>query len=137
MITIPGLRTKGPNAREHFHARAKRVRKEREAAAYMLGPRERPALPCSVLLTRSAPSAGLDDDNLVGSLKGVRDQVAQWLGVNDRDRLRVRYRYAQERGLWGVRIEFGPPVLGAQLEIDAAVQAEVDAFGVIPQRVSA
>lgn len=136
MVLIPGLRTQGPNAREHWAARAKRVRSEREAAAYILGPREKPALPCSVILTRMAPSIGLDDDNLVGSLKGVRDQVADWLGVNDRDRMRVRYVYRQIRAPWGVGIEFGPPVAGAQLEIEARPPVEVDAFGVIPQRVS-
>lgn len=134
MISIPGLRTQGPNAREHFHAKAKRVRKEREAAAYILGPKQRPELPCSVILTRCAPSAGLDDDNLVGALKGVRDQVAEWLGVNDRDNLRVRYRYRQQRAPWGVRIEFGPPATGAQLEIGVDPSPEVDAFGVVPQR---
>lgn len=118
MIEIVGLHTQGPNAREHFHAKAKRVRKEREAAASALAGKPKPPLPCSVLLTRCAPSNGLDDDNLVGSLKGVRDQVADWLGVNDRDRMRVRYRYAQTRAPWGVRIEFGGPAPGAQLEID-------------------
>ncbi len=136
-IIVPGLHTQGPNAREHFHAKAKRVAKEREAAAWMLRVhgKQRPALPCSVILTRIAPSNGLDDDNLVGALKGVRDQVADWLGVNDRDRMRVRYRYAQERGEWGVRIEFGEPVRGAQLEIDAPLQTfgdlveEHDPFG--------
>src|SRR5439155_277722 len=137
VVIIPGLRTQGPNAREHWGVKAKRVRKEREAAAFILGPRERPALPCSVLLTRVAPSAGLDDDNLVGSLKGVRDQVADWLGVNDRDRMRVRYRYAQKRGPWAVTIEFGEAVAGAQLEIEASPPPEFDAFGIIPQRARA
>jgi hypothetical protein len=58
------------------------------------------------VLTRFAPSNGLDDDNLTGALKGVRDAVAQWLEVDDRDRSRVRYVYEQQRGSWGVGIEF-------------------------------
>lgn len=118
MIAVD-IRTQGPNAREHFHAKAKRVKGEREATAWALSRHQRPPIPCSVLLTRTAPSSGLDDDNLVGSLKGVRDQVAQWLGVDDRHRDRVRYRYAQRRGAWGVCIEFGEAVAGAQLEIAA------------------
>lgn len=118
MIVVE-IRTQGPNAREHFHAKAKRVKKEREATAWVLSRHERPAIPCSVLLTRTAPSGGLDDDNLVGSLKGVRDQVAQWLGVDDRHRDQVRYRYGQHRGPWGVEISFGEAVAGAQLEIAA------------------
>jgi len=79
---------------------------------------KRPQIPCTVILTRVAPSAGVDDDNLVGALKGVRDQVAAWLGVDDRHRNQVRYRYAQRRGEWGVEIAFGPPVAGAQLAFD-------------------
>jgi hypothetical protein len=66
----------------------------------------RPALPCVVLLTRVAPSAGLDDDNLSGSLKAIRDQVAHWLRVDDRDP-RVSWTYAQRRGKrgeWAVEV---------------------------------
>lgn len=92
------------NAREHHMARASRVKKERRQTALVLLACTRPPLPCTVLLTRIAPSNGLDDDNLAGSLKGVRDQVAEWIGVDDRHRLIVRYLYAQERGPWGVRI---------------------------------
>ena len=59
-----------------------------------------------VTLTRIAPSNGLDDDNLAGALKAVRDEVAAWLGVDDKDRATVRYEYEQERGPWDVRIEW-------------------------------
>ena len=38
-------------------------------------------------------------------LKGVRDQVAQWLGVDDKRSDVVKYVYAQERGQWAVRIQ--------------------------------
>jgi hypothetical protein len=110
--TVPGL-----NAREHWQVRAKRVRKEREATAWMLAREPKPVVPCTVLLTRVAPSAGVDDDNLAGALKGVRDEIAKWLGVDDRDRRQVRYRYAQSRGEWCVRIEFGPAPKGAQLTL--------------------
>lgn len=68
----------------------------------------RPALPCTVLLTRVAPGNGLDDDNLSGSLKAIRDQVAHWLRVDDRDPL-VKWTYAQRRGTrgeWAVEVEF-------------------------------
>lgn len=105
MIAIPGLRTgRGGNNREHWAGRARRVRAEREAVSWSLLGRTKPTLPCVVLLTRVAPSAGLDDDNLAGALKSVRDAVAQWLGVDDRDRETVRYEYAQRRGKWGVEI---------------------------------
>lgn len=65
----------------------------------------RPAFPCVVLLTRVAPSSGLDDDNLSGSLKAIRDAMAEWLGLDDRDP-RVGWRYAQRRGPWAVEVSF-------------------------------
>lgn len=119
MITVP-LKTAGSNARECWQARSSRVKKERRAVAWMLATATRPSLPCSVLLTRVAFSSGLDDDNLRAALKGVRDEIAKWLGVDDRHSARVRYLYAQVRGGKGspqVRIEFGPPASGAQLEL--------------------
>jgi hypothetical protein len=61
-----------------------------------------------VVLTRITPSArGLDDDNLGSSFKAIRDEVAAWLGIDDRDP-RVRWRCEQEKGapkVWAVRIE--------------------------------
>ena len=107
VILIPGLRLgRGKNDREHHMTRARRVKRERAAVGWALRTAARPALPCTVTMTRISPSAGLDDDNLVGSLKAVRDAVADWLGVDDRDSLTVRYLCAQERGAWGVRVEF-------------------------------
>lgn len=99
--TVPGM-----NVREHWAARSKRVKGERECTTWLLKTMAKPALPLIVTLTRVAPSNGLDDDNLTGALKGVRDAVAHWLGVDDKDRATVRYEYEQERGPWGVRIEW-------------------------------
>jgi hypothetical protein len=116
MRTVPGL-----NGRELWQARCRRVKRERECVGWALKTTSKPCIPCSVLLTRCAPSGGLDDDNLTGALKGVRDAIAEWLGVDDKLRFQVRYRYAQRRGPWGVEISFGPPVTGAQytLEMEA------------------
>lgn len=71
-----------------------------------------PLLPCTVKLTRIAPSDGLDDDNLRGALKAARDEMAVLLGLpvtrrgqaDDRDP-RVSWEYDQRRGKWGVEIE--------------------------------
>jgi hypothetical protein len=49
-----------------------------------------------VTITRVSPRL-LDDDNLRGALKAVRDGIADALGVDDRDE-RVRWRYRQIRG---------------------------------------
>ena len=116
MIFVP-LRTAPGNPRELWQARSRRVKKERHAVAWLLKSVTKPELPCSVLLTRVAPSNGLDDDNLRSALKPARDQIAEWLGVNDRDSARVRYCYAQRRGPWGVEIRFGDAASGAQYEL--------------------
>lgn len=109
MIHLPLRTVSGMNAREHYMARARRVKGERQLVAWLLASVSKPIPPLVVTLTRIAPSNGLDpDDNLPSALKGVRDEIAEWLGVNDRDRKTVRYEYEQERGPWGVRIEWRP-----------------------------
>lgn len=116
MILVPIRTVPGLNAREHFRHRAARVKNERQEVAWALLGKPVPATPCSIRLTRSAPSAGVDDDNLVGALKAVRDAVADWLGIDDKRSDLVRYVYAQERGPWGVRIDFGKPMKGESFE---------------------
>lgn len=106
MIQVPIRTVPGMNAREHWRARSRRVKTERTAIAWALTGQTKPQLPCVVTLTRVAPSNGLDDDNLAGALKAVRDQVAEWLGVDDKRRDVVRYTYEQRRGPWGVEVAF-------------------------------
>lgn len=101
------IQTKGPNGSHgHWSVLARRRKRERSWARQAC-PRLSP--PCTVTLTRL--SAGtLDDDNLRGALKGVRDGVADALGVPDNDP-RVRWAYAQARcprGQYGVRIDLEP-----------------------------
>lgn len=114
MISIPMRTVPGMNVREHWRTRTARVKAEKECVAWELVNLERPPVPCSCLLMRVAPSRGLDDDNLAGALKSVRDAVAAWIGIDDGLRDVVRYEYSQIRGPWAVRIEFGPPPVGAQ-----------------------
>lgn len=91
------LRTFGPNGSHgHWATLSRRRKRERFVAAAMC-----PAapLPARVRLTRV--SAGtLDDDNLRGALKGVRDGVADRLGVKDNDP-RVTWEYGQAKGKRG------------------------------------
>lgn len=108
-VYIPGLRTKGGmNSREHHQVRARRVRMERQMVAAYVNGKPRPETPLLVTLTRIAPSNGLDDDNLASALKSVRDQVAGWMGVDDKLRDVVRYQYRQQKGPWAVLIEWHP-----------------------------
>jgi hypothetical protein len=82
---------------EHWSARAKRVKSQRRATAYRTPPAVKALGPLiRVTLTRRAPRE-LDDDNLRGALKAVRDQLAASLGIDDRSAL-VRWEYAQEKG---------------------------------------
>ncbi len=52
--------------------------------------------PATITLTRIAPRS-LDDDNLISSMKHIRDSVADWMGTQDNDPL-LTWKYAQERG---------------------------------------
>jgi hypothetical protein len=106
VVKIEMRTERGLNDREHFMARARRVRLERELVAWSLRGCKKPEPPCVVTLTRFAPSEGLDDDNLSGALKACRDAVADWLGVDDKRSDVVKYAYAQQRGKWAVGIEW-------------------------------
>lgn len=101
---------RGQNDREHWAAKARRVKKERGTVAWSVragfGPAADVSLPLVVTLTRVAPSDGLDGDNLQGALKASRDGVADWLEVDDADP-RVNWQYAQRRskaGEWAVEV---------------------------------
>lgn len=54
--------------------------------------------PWDVLLTRIAPSSGVDDDALPATMKSIRDGLADALGVPDDRDPRFTWRYAQRRG---------------------------------------
>lgn len=57
-----------------------------------------PDLPVRVTLTREALRT-MDDDGNAASFKGVRDQVAEWLGLDDADpRVTWEYRQAKAKG---------------------------------------
>lgn len=76
--------------------RSRRVKAEREATGWALVASGEPkTLPVTVQLTREAARA-MDTDGLAASFKGVRDAVAEWLGVDDADP-RVRWEYAQTK----------------------------------------
>lgn len=108
MVTIDDMRLRGSqNIREHWRVRSARVRRERQAAHWLLLDHKRPTLPVTVRLVRIAPRA-LDDDNLAGVFKAIRDGVADAYGIADNDKTLIRFVYDQERGpphTYGVRIE--------------------------------
>ncbi len=100
------LKTTNPNngsagfSRNAAYAKARRRKAERRTAHLRtLSMVVTPVFPCSVTLTRVAPSDGLDPhDGLGAALKGCIDGVADGLGLkNDRDP-RVTWVLSQRRG---------------------------------------
>ena len=85
------------NRREHWARKAGRVSLHRGTAR--LFARSYCAdigVPIIVQMARVAPRE-LDDDNLRGALKAIRDGIADAFGVKDNDP-RIEWRYAQQRG---------------------------------------
>jgi hypothetical protein len=99
LVTLPLKIESLANLREHWRKRSKRAKEHRlmawaclreaDSAPRLLGP-------VVVTLTRIAPRE-LDDDNLAGGFKSVRDGVADYFGVDDRSPL-IRWAYAQRKG---------------------------------------
>jgi Holliday junction resolvase RusA-like endonuclease len=108
LATVPVKTVSESNAREHFFRKAKRAKEHRTAAALVCAAElQKPALPCVVKLVRISPRP-LDLDNLQRSQKSVRDGIADWLGIDDRNVALVHYVYDQEKGPprhYGVRVE--------------------------------
>lgn len=99
------------NAREHWGRKFKRKKEQQQALrdAWKKATRKLPrpvAVPCVVRFTRIGPQK-LDDDNLASGFKGMRDSVAQELGIDDGTEL-VRWEYAQVavgKRIYQVRVE--------------------------------
>ena len=109
MITVylPVRTVSTLNAREHWSKRAPRAAEHRALARMLLTARVRGiGLPVQVTFTRVAPRELDPGDTLPASMKGVRDGVADALGVDDRSP-QVTWAYRQRRGAvreYGVEI---------------------------------
>lgn len=100
-LTLPIKVVSEANMRGHWAAKANRAKRQRKAAwAYLLADNAPRTLPATITLTRIAPRM-LDDDNLAGAFKAVRDGVADYFQVDDGDP-RYRWRYDQRPGKRGV-----------------------------------
>jgi hypothetical protein len=100
-ITLPRCEIKSEmNQRDHWAVRKRRFDSQAAAlnrAVALLGLRpDLPPGPVAVTLTRIS-GRRMDDDNLAGGFKAVRDAVARWLQVDDGDP-RVAWLYQQEPG---------------------------------------
>lgn len=87
------------NAREHWAVKAKRNKTERTAIRAYFG-----SCPPSLRLTDADLTVSLtrfgkrllDDDNLAGSFKAIRDEVAACLERDDGPKAGIRWVYSQE-----------------------------------------
>lgn len=110
------------NLREHWTTRHRRVKAERALGARLAV--NAVPLPAIVILTRIAPRR-LDDDNLRSAFKGVRDGIADKLGVADNDS-RVRWEYSQARGRpreYGIHVRVVSSPIGAGVTTGGAGHA--------------
>lgn len=101
----------GPNSRGHYLVKARRTKRERQTAHWLLLDAKRPPLPVVVHMVRVAPRRIDEDDNLPGMFKAMRDGVADAYGIADNDKTKIRFTYDQERGKphqYSVRIEVSP-----------------------------
>ncbi len=112
VVVIPGLRlVSEANAREHWRVRAKRTKEQKALVTMVLQSlvAAPPRPPVDIVITRTSPGT-LDDDNLQGSGKHVRDAVAKWIGIDDGSesfRCRVEQTSAG-RGVYSVTIRITP-----------------------------
>lgn len=94
-VAIPLRLVSEANSREHWRVVAKRKKAQRQAVLIALRSTRQPAvpIPCTVTLCRYSPRQ-LDSDNLQSACKAVRDEIAAWLGIDDRSPL-VSWVYQQ------------------------------------------
>ena len=96
-LEIPMPLPSGANLREHWQSRHRRIASQRATTMAMLRTSAvRPELPCTVRLVRVANRMLDSDDNVPMSMKGPRDAIAEWLGIDDADP-RVCWLYGQQK----------------------------------------
>jgi hypothetical protein len=115
-FTLPLHLPSVANLREHWAKRSKRAKVHRlwgfcasrraQTEAAWPWPWQDDFESLEVTIRRVAPRA-LDDDNAASAAKGLRDGIADALGVDDRDP-RVTWRYEQRKGPSCVEVEIVP-----------------------------
>lgn len=147
-VVIPGLRlVSEANERGAWFKGAKRAADQRRVVKLVLRTRRPPALPCVVRVVRVAPRDLDAGDNLSRAAKAVRDEIAAWLGTDDRDP-RITWHVGQEKGgarEYAVRIlvrSFSTRVPGARVRDEgertvADVVLRPEDFAVLARRLAA
>lgn len=103
VLTVPIHTISESNAREHWAVKAKRTKLHRVTTSRAVGTVDRVGdfaergTYAAITLTRNG-ARKLDDDNLRGSLKAIRDGVTDGMGLKNDSDPRLRWDYAQEVG---------------------------------------
>lgn len=96
-LTLPIRIESESNKREHWGARARRVKQHRQCAQWMLKRFDPPAGSVRVYLVRVAPRRLDAHDNLRAGFKATVDGICDWLGTKDHDP-RLTFEYGQRSG---------------------------------------
>jgi len=117
-VTLPIRLVSEANRRDHWAAKAKRVASQRRLVKMALWAKTRmcrvyekslAGYAYEITLTRIGPRT-LDSDNIQGAFKGVRDQIAECIGVDDGSP-RLTWVYGQEKS--------GPKTYAIRIQITA------------------
>lgn len=97
-VTVPVVSER--NVRDHFMQASKRHKQQKECTFAMLyNGRVPKALPMPIHVhCIRMHGLKMDDDNLSSAFKHVRDEVARWFSVDDGDRSKIHFTYAQNPG---------------------------------------
>lgn len=113
-VTMPIRLVSEANMREHWFVKNKRKKQQQAIvqACWISEGMNRVEwrFPLKITFTRIG-ARRMDSDNLAGSGKAVRDELAKLLGVNDGDETKVTWHYQQrtgKRGEYAVEIELKP-----------------------------
>lgn len=147
-FVIPLRAQNSLNARLHHMARWKRNQTEKRMVKFGwltdVPPIQRTALkaaadsgrPITVLLTRGAPGS-LDDDNLRGALKTVRDAIAK--GILKRDdgkKAGIKWDYGEERTGFVTNVVAGKKIRRGIYWVRITITTEAAYDGIYPSGVS-
>jgi hypothetical protein len=110
VVEIP-MRTWSTNDQKRMHTqKLARITSEERGIVGMLLRTKLERASCAnvnrVELHRRGPKL-LDDDNLRGSFKAVRDEIAAFLGTHDGPSSALKFEYSQDKGEYGIRITLG------------------------------
>jgi hypothetical protein len=107
-LSLPCVVRSELNQRDHWAVRKRRFDTQATTlrAVLLEAGLESWLTPFPLTATFTHVGRAMDDDNLAGAFKGLRDSLAKWLGVDDADPL-VSWRYEQQAGTPGVRVRIG------------------------------